>query len=92
MKQQSPELEAALQSPQAAALLKNKAALQQLIQSQDAQRLVALLNSQSGGGLSNAAQQAGKGDPGALMSLVHQLSQSAEGAELMERLRQQLPK
>lgn len=78
-----------LNSPQAAALLKNKAALQSLLQSPDAIRLMQLLN-QQGGNLNAAARQARQGDTKAISSMLNSLTQTKEGAELVNRLSQNL--
>ena len=67
-------------------------AIRQIAQSPDTQRLLQMLNEQNGGGLQAAAEQAGKGDMKALVSMVNGLMQSKEGAELMERLNKSMPK
>ena len=79
-------------SPQAAGLLKHREALMGLAKSPDAQRLMELLNREAGGGLKSAADAAAKGDTGALTGLVQQLMASREGADLVSRIRGQLPR
>lgn len=66
-------------------LVKNREAIAQLAQSSDAQRLMALLNRQSGG-VQQAAQAAAAGDPSQLMAMMEQLMNSREGAELVDRI------
>lgn len=81
-----------LQGPQAAALLKNREAIRRMAQSPETQKLLQMLNRQSGGGLKEAAQQAGRGNPKALMDMVDQLVKDKEGAQLVEQLKETLPK
>ena len=68
-------------------LVKNRESLSKLAQSQDAQRLMELLN--QGGGVQDAAKSAAEGDPSALLNMVNQLMSTGEGAKLVERLSQQ---
>ena len=83
-------LDALARDPKAAGLLKNKALLQDLARSPDAQALMGLLNQKAGGGLQNAAQSAAKGDLSALTKLVKQVAESDEGAQLMRQLNEQI--
>jgi len=92
MKNQATNPNDLLNTPQASALLKNKDAIRQIAQSPDTQKLLQMLNAQNGGGLKAAAEQAGKGDPKALVAMVNGLMQSKEGAELVERLNKTMPK
>lgn len=64
---------------------KNREAISQLARSGDAQKLMALLNKQSGN-VREAARQAAAGDPGQLMTIMDQLMHSKEGAELVDRI------
>lgn len=64
---------------------KDRKAVERLAQSSDAQKLMALLNQQSGQ-VRQAAQQAAAGDPKQLMSIMDQLMHSKEGAELVDRI------
>lgn len=64
---------------------KNRDAISQLAQSSDAQKLMALLNRQSGH-VQEAARQAAAGDPSQLMTIMNQLMHSKEGAELVDRI------
>ncbi len=64
---------------------RNRDAISQLAQSSDAQRLMAMLK-QQGGDVQAAAQAAAAGNPGQLMSIMNQLMQSKEGAELVDRI------
>ena len=68
-------------------LVKNRESLSKLAQSQDAQRLMELL--EQAGGVQDAAKSAAAGDPGALMNMMNQLMSTGEGAKLVERLSQQ---
>ena len=64
---------------------KNRDAISQLAQSSDAQKLMALLNRQSGH-VQEAARQAAAGDPSQLMTIMNQLMHSKEGAALVDRI------
>lgn len=79
-----------LDTPQAAKLLKDKAAMERLLRSPDTQALMAMLERQ--GGLQAAAQAAMKGDPTQLQSLVNRLTQDPAAADVVERLSQNAPK
>ena len=72
------------QSGPAQALEQNRAAISKLAQSEDAQRLMALLR--QGGGVEQAAQAAAAGDPSALMAMMDRLMHTPEGAELVDRI------
>lgn len=87
---QAPDLDAMLKSPQAAALMKNKEAVQRVAQSAEAQTLLQMLD--SGHGLQKAADQASQGDPKALFSLMQQVMKSPEGAQLLERINKNIPR
>ena len=63
---------------------KNRDAITRLARSSDAQKLMELLQKQSGQ-VKQAAQQAAAGDPAQLMAMMDQLMHSKEGAELVER-------
>lgn len=69
---------------------KNREAITKLAQSDDAQRLMALLR--QGGGVQEAAKAAAAGDPGELMKRMQQLMNTPEGAQLVERISQQAKK
>lgn len=68
-------------------LAKNRAAVAQLAQSGDAQRLIALLK--QSGGVQDAAKAAAAGDPAQLMARLSQLMDTPEGADLVQRISQQ---
>ena len=76
----------------AAQLRKNKDLLERVVRSDDAQRLMELLNRKAGGGLKEAADAAVQGDPTALLDMVRQVMGTQEGAKLVERLNQTAPK
>ena len=75
-----------------AALEHNRALLEQVIHSPDAQRLMELLNRNAGGNLKTAAATAALGDTKDLLSMVRQVMADPEGAKLVERLNQTAPK
>jgi hypothetical protein len=85
MKNQA-DLNAILHSPQAQGLMKNRQALESLMKSGEAQRLMELLNRSAGGGLQNAAQSAMQGDAAQLTHLVEGLMGDPESARLVEEL------
>ena len=64
---------------------KNRDAITRLARSSDAQKLMELLQKQSGQ-VKQAAQQAAAGDPAQLMAMMDQLMHSKEGAELVDRI------
>lgn len=87
-----PDLNHVLSSPQAADLLKNKQAIESLMKSGEAKRLMELLNQNAGGGLKGAAQSALKGDTSQLMNLVEGLMKNPESAKLVEDLNKKVGK
>ena len=78
-----------LNSPQAAKLLKDKAAVESLVKSPDTQALMTMLN--QGGGL-KAAEAAMKGDASQLQGLLNRLMQDPNGAKVVERINKSVPK
>lgn len=92
MNPNQPDLNEMLHSPKAADLLKNRQAMEKLLCSDEAQRLIELLNQNSGGGLQNAAQSAMKGDAARLMSLVQGLMNDPKSAKLVEELNKKASK
>ena len=75
-----------------AALEHNRALLEQVIHSPDAQRLMELLNQNAGGKLKTAAASAALGDTKDLLAMVRQVMQNPVGAKLVDRLNQTAPK
>lgn len=75
-----------------ARLLKDRNALQALLQSSDAQQLIRLLTTQNGAQLQSAAKQASNGDSKALTEMLGKLTNSQEGAQLVNRLQKQIQK
>ena len=67
---------------------KNRDAITRLARSSDAQKLMELLQKQSGQ-VKQAVQQAAAGDPAQLMAMMDQLMHSKEGAELVDRINSQ---
>lgn len=68
---------------------KNREVISRLAKSSDAQKLMELLQRQSGQ-VKQAAQAAAAGDPAQLMSMMDQLMHSKEGAELVNRIDSQV--
>ena len=92
MDKKQPNLNEMLNSPQAADLLKNKQAVESILHSQEAKRLMELLHQNSGGGLEQAARSAMGGDPSRLMGLVENLMRDPQSAGLVENLNKKVPK
>ena len=67
---------------------KDREAITRLAKSSDAQKLMELLQRQSGQ-VREAARQAAAGDTSQLMSMMDQLMHSKEGAELVDRINSQ---
>lgn len=86
MNQKQPGLDDLLHTPQAANLLKDKQAVEALMKSGEARRLIELLHQNAGGGLQDAAQSAVNGDASQLMSLVQGLMKDPQSARLVEEL------
>ena len=85
-------LDELMKDPKAAGLLKNKDLLKNILSSPDTNRLMNLLNQNAGGGLQSAAAAAAQGDPSQLTGLLNQVMQSKEGAQVVGRLTDTLPK
>lgn len=81
-----------LKSPQAEYLLKNKHAMENLLKSDEARRLMELLNQNAGQGLKDAAQTAMQGDPSQLMGMVQKLMKDQENARLIQSLQKKAGK
>lgn len=79
-----------LHTPQAEKLLRDKAALEQLLRSPDTQALMELLQRQ--GGLQAAAEAALRGDPAQLQSMVGRVMGDPAGAGVVERITRGAPK
>ena len=90
MKEPQSGLEGLARDPRAAGLLKNRALLDQLAGSPDAQRLMGLLDREAEGGLKQAAASAARGDLSALTRLVKQVAESAEGARLVHQINEKI--
>lgn len=75
-----------------AALEHNRALLEQVVRSPDAQRLMELLNRNAGGRLKTAAASAALGDTKDLLAMVRQVMTDPEGAKLVERLNRTAPR
>ena len=88
MRSDSSDLDALKQDPQAAALMKDPAALRKLLSAPETKQLMALLRQNGGGALKDAAHAAAQGRPDALMGLLNKVTSSQEGARAVEKLRQ----
>lgn len=67
-------------------MIKDKGAMQQLLQSDDTKRMMELLGSRNN--VTGAAKAAAAGDPAQLMGMMQQLMSTQEGAKLVERITQ----
>ena len=85
-------LDELMKNPKAAGLLQNKEFISQVLRSPDTKRLMELLNQSAGGGLKSAADAAVKGDARQLTGLLNQVMQSQEGAHVVERIQNSVPK
>lgn len=82
-------LDELMKDPKAAALLKDQALLQRVLQSPDTKRLMETLSQKFGDQLQHTAQSAVHGDRQALSSLAKQVMGSQEGTRLLQQLNQQ---
>ena len=73
-----------LHTPQAEKLLRDRAALEQLLRSPDTRTLMAMLERQ--GGLQAAAEAAMRGDPAKLQRMVGQVMGDPAGSGVVERI------
>ena len=85
------ELERSMHSKEAAALLKNRGKLTELMKAPETARLMDLLERTSGGNLKSAAKAATKGDPTKLMELMKEVMSAQEGAKAVQDLKKKLP-
>ena len=92
MNPNQPNLNDMLNSPQASDLMKNRQAIEDLLRSDEARRLMDLLDQNSGGDLKGAAQSAMKGNTAQLMGLVQGLMNDPKSAKLVEELNQKIRK
>ncbi|MEG1720623.1 MAG: hypothetical protein RRY65_01475 [Pseudoflavonifractor sp.] len=81
-----------MDSPDAAKLLGDKEAIMGLLGSPDTKRLMELLSENAGGGLKTAASAAMQGDTGQLTDLLGRLMSSKEGAAVVGRIQNAVPK
>ena len=79
-----------MERPDAAALLKDPAALKGLLQSPETLRLMALLQRQ--GNLQSAAQKAKAGDTQELQAMLSRLQSSPEGGDALTKMEEKLRK
>ena len=74
-------------------LKQNPAMLKNLMQSRDGQMLMQMLTQgDRGAGLQRAAQEAAKGNPAEMASMIQRIMQSPEGAALVERINKAVQK
>lgn len=70
-------------------LNQNPATVQRLLTSQDGRKLVEMMSQTNGGtALQQAAMNAMRGDSSQIMQMINQLTQTPEGAALVERINQ----
>ena len=86
MANRQPNMNDLMKSPQAAQLLKNRTAVENLAKAPETQHLMNLLNQSAGGGLKSAAEAAMKGDTSQLMGLMDLLMKDPHGAKVVEQL------
>ncbi|HPE16359.1 MAG TPA: hypothetical protein PK597_05335 [Oscillospiraceae bacterium] len=77
-------------SPEAANILRNKAAIAALLTSPEGKRLMQLLD--EAGGAQDAAMAAAGGNPAALVNLLGNITRNPEGAALLQRISSQFNK
>lgn len=82
------DLNAILSSPQAEGILRNKGAVEALMRSDEARRLMERLSRSAGDALQGAAQSAVNGDAAPLMAMVEALMRDPESAKLAQQLDQ----
>lgn len=80
------------QIPQAQKLLKDQAALRQVLSNPDTQKVLAQLQKTDTSQLQAAAQAALKGDASGLNGILRKLSQDPEAAKAMNALNKKLSK
>ena len=90
MDKKQPNLREVLNSQKTADLLKNRQAMESLLNSNEARKLMELLNQNSGGGLKDAAQSAMNGNAAQLMDLVQGLMKDPQNAKLVENLNKKI--
>lgn len=74
-------------------LKQNPAMLRSLMQSRDGQQLIRMLTQgDQGAGLQRAVQAASAGDTAQMMQMVKQLTESPDGAALVERINRAVQK
>lgn len=79
-----------LHSPRAEQLLKNREKVLGMMNSPDAQRLMALLQQTGGSRLEDAAQAAMQGDPTLLTQLMQRVMATPEGARTVDSIQKDL--
>jgi len=92
MKQVPNNFEQLLSSPEAANLLKNKDALQNLSNSPEAQKLIQILSQKSDGNLQSATNAAMRGDPSQLGKILSEATKNPEIAQAIQNLSKNLPR
>ncbi len=81
-----PTMEELMGQPQAAQLLKNPGAVEQLTQAPETKKLMQMLNQGAGGDLQSVTEAAMKGDTSQLMALMNQVLSNPEGAKMVDQL------
>ena len=92
MNPNQPSLNDVINSPQAADLLKNRQAMENLLHCAETRQLMAMLDQNSGGSLKDAAQAAMKGNASQLIGLVQGLMSDPNNVRLVEELNKKVGK
>ena len=83
MANRQPNMNDLMKSPQAAQLLKNRTAVENLAKAPETQHLMNLLNQSAGGGLKSAAEAAMKADTTQLIAIMYSRINDPNGAKLV---------
>lgn len=85
-----PKFDEILKSKQASRLLGDTTKLEKLRDAPETQQIFSMLSRSTGGNLEGAAERAAKGDTSQLTDAIRQLMQSPEGAQLIQKMKQNL--
>lgn len=79
-----------LDTPEAASLMGDAAALKELLGSPETRQLLSVLSAQNGAALQEAAQQARGGDTSRLSAMLSGLGSTRDGAAALEQMERKL--
>ena len=85
-----PNLDEILRTPQAEKIMGNREKLGSLMTSPETQKIMELLNRNSGGNLEQIAGNAEKGDTAQLMNAIRQLMQNPEASQLIQQMKNKM--